>query len=211
MLPSEPDSSQQNPAAPSPAEAVERPSVVAHGETTALSTAEERLPDAYPVDYICLLVQSPQKLFLSWNCASDPFATLSKAFGPLLAAHYKLILRVINIASDANRVAEVTHTGTQWLEAQPGESYQAHLGLFAANRPSIHLLSSNIARTPPPPGVSHNADTAAPEFQVAPSDFANLLHEAGYASDSVQVRLEVVDQRTHVQKTHNDATRVVDE
>ena len=160
----------------------------------ALSTDDEPLPEAYHVDRIRLLAQSPRKLHLYWEFAGDPFETLRRAFGAQ-AARYKLVVRLINIETGEVSWHEAAASRSQWFNVQPDKSYRAELGFYAQGRAFIRLFSSNIVRTPRA-GVARAASQAA-EFSVSPEAFARVLDEAGYASDALEVSLEAADLATH--------------
>lgn len=158
----------------------------------ALST-DEPLPEAYHVDRIRLLAQSPRRLFLYWELSRSPFEALRRAFGPQ-AAHYQLVIRLVALESGAVSWHEASPSRSQWFEARPDTSYRAELGLYARGRAFIRLLSSNAVRTPRA-GVAAQAALAA-EFRVTPEEFARVLDEAGYASDALEVALEAADVAT---------------
>ena len=151
----------------------------------ALSLAEPE-PQTYAIDGISLLVHSPTKLLLCWNHAHDPFDTLRKAFGSA-AAHYRLIIRLVDVDSGYESFHEALPTRIQWFDVGPGRAYRAHIGFFAEGRPFIHLFTSSVVRTPRP-GVSSATDPAA-RFSVPTMSFARLLHEAGYVSDALEVAI----------------------
>jgi hypothetical protein len=165
-----------------------------------LST-DEPLPDAYPGDRIRLLAQSPRKLYLYWGLAQDPYATLRKAFGAQ-AARYSLVVRLTDTESGDEFLHLASPTKSQWLDVQPGVSYRVELGLYASGRAFIRLLTSNIAQTPRS-GVARRADTS-PDWKISAENFAEVLDEAGYVSDALEVTLEAVDE-----VTNQAATRAV--
>lgn len=172
---------------PQPAEAA-----VISDKLAALST-DEPLPEAYHVDRIRLLAQSPRKLHLYWEFARNPFETLRRAFG-LQAARYTLVVRLVAIETDEVSLHEASRSRSQWFDARPGKSYRADVGFYAQGRAFIRLLSSSDARTPRA-AVARAAATDE-EFRVSPEEFARVLDEAGYASDALEVSLEAADLAT---------------
>ncbi len=174
------------------------------GDTGAAASAvDEALPETRPLDRIRLLVQSPRKLYLYWELARDPFTTLSQSVGAAQAARYKLAVRLTSVDDGAEHLREAnTETRGEWFDVFPGNAYKADVGLFAPGRAFIRLLSSDTVRTPRA-SVSSVTETA-PEFRVAPMEFARVLDKAGYASDALEVALEAVDDATH-----NKATREI--
>src|SRR3712207_1295558 len=79
-------------------------------------------PQTYPIDSVSLLVRSPAKLFLCWNHAHDPFETLRKAFGSE-AAHYRLVVRLIDVDSGYETFHEALPARMQWFDVSPGRAY----------------------------------------------------------------------------------------
>lgn len=187
-----PGSSEQTIKPPLPSEVVDK--------LAELST-DEPLPEVYQGDRIRLLAQSPRKLYLYWGLAQDPYATLQKAFGAQ-AARYSLVVRVTDTETGATALHLASPTKSQWLDVQPGVSYRVDLGLYAPGRAFIRLLSSNTAQTPRS-GVARHAD-ASRDWNISAENFAQVLDEAGYVSDALEVTLEAVDELTQ-----DAATRAV--
>ena len=157
-------------------------------------SADEPLPEAYQVDRIRLLAQSPRKLHLYWELARDPFETLRRAFGPDAAARYRLAVRLVNSNTGEETWHEASARRAQWFDARPDMAYRAELGLLSRGRGFIRLLTSSIARTPRA-GVARRADPA-PQFNVSAESFARVLDDAGYAGDALEVSLEAADAAT---------------
>jgi hypothetical protein len=179
---------------------VPQPLAAVSDKLAALST-DEPLPEAYHVDRIRLLAQSPRKLYLYWEFAKNPFETLRRAFGSQ-AARYALVVRLNSIDTEEAAWHEASSSRSQWFSVQPDRGYRADVGFFAQGRAFIRLLSSNIARTPRA-GVARAA-AATEEFHVSPNEFARVLDEAGYAGDALEVSLEAADA-----VTQDAATRAV--
>ncbi|MBV9959916.1 MAG: DUF4912 domain-containing protein [Acidobacteria bacterium] len=157
-----------------------------------LST-DEPLPEAYPGDRIRLLAQSPRKLYLYWGLAQDPYDVLERAFGAQ-SARYTLVVRLVNTESGESTLHLASPTKSQWLDVPPGGAYRAELGLYAPGRVFIRLLSSNVAQTPRS-GVARTVD-ASSDWNISAENFAQVLDEAGYVSDALEVTLEAVDELT---------------
>jgi hypothetical protein len=168
-----------------------------------LST-DEPLPEAYKVDRIRLLVQSPRKLYLYWDFARDPFIALRRSFGRR-SSEYRIAVRLANVDEGTEALHEASPTRSQWLDAQPGTSYRTDVGLFATGRSFIRLLSSNVAQTPRA-GVARVAD-ATPQWSVSAHGFARVLDESGYVSDALEVTLEAADTATKGEATRAIARR----
>lgn len=179
-----PVSSEQFVAPPEPQAAVV-------GDKLAALSADEPLPEAYRVDRIRLLAQSPRKLHLYWEFSSDPFETLRRAFGQQAAALYTLVVRLTNTETGEASWHAAAPSRSQWFNVQPDKSYRAEVGFFTQGRAFIRLLSSTVTRTPRA-SVASKASTVE-EFRVSPQEFAHVLDESGYASDALEVSLEAVD------------------
>ncbi len=172
-------------------------------DVTAPSAVDELLPETAPIDRIRLLVQSPRKLYLYWELERDPFIALRGSVGAAQAENYRLVVRLTNKHDGTEHLREAdTRTRAAWFDAFPGAVYRADVGLFAPGQGFIRLLSSNTVHTPRA-GVSPLAEHA-PEFRVAPMEFARVLDQAGYAMDALEVALEALDA-----ETHNQATREI--
>jgi hypothetical protein len=153
--------------------------------------ADETLPASYRRDNIRLLAQSPRKVYLYWDLAGDPFAALRAAFGPQLADSYRLMARLVNDETGDEIWSEAAQSKMQAFAAQPDQPYRAELGLYADGRAFIRLLSSELIRTPRA-GVAARAAADA-DFGITPREFAQVLDEAGYVGDALEVTLEAAD------------------
>jgi hypothetical protein len=180
---------------------VPQPAVVS--DKLAALSEDEPLPEAYHVDRIRLLAQSPRKLYLYWEFSQNPLETLRRAFGAQ-AARYTLVVRLTNVETGDVSWHEASASRSQWFKVQPGRSYRAELGFFAQGRAFIRLFSSNVVQTPRA-GVAR-ATAVEEDFRVSPEEFARVLDEAGYASDALEVSLEAADLATH-----DEATRIIAE
>jgi hypothetical protein len=185
-----PGSSEQLPPAPT---LLPEPPAEVRDKLAALSI-DEPLPETYAGDRIRLLAQSPYRLYLYWNHARDPFKTLRKAFGAAMASRYRLALRLVDTESGAENHFEASEARNFWFDVKPDRRYRAVVGFFAQGRPFIRLLTSEIVTTPRV-NVSH-ATGASTEFHVSAPEFAQVLNEAGYASDALEVTLEAADEAT---------------
>lgn len=193
-----PVSSEQFVAPPIP-----QPAVVS--DKLAALLEDEPLPEAYNVDRLRLLAQSPRKLHLYWEFAKNPFETLRRAFGAQ-ADRYTLVVRLTAVETGAISWHAASLSRSQWFKVQPDSSYRAELGFFAQGRAFIRLFSSSVARTPRA-GVSRAA-AKEEEFQVSPEEFARVLDEAGYTSDALEVSLEAADLATEDAATRAIAERL---
>jgi hypothetical protein len=170
-------------------------------------SADEPLPQLYQSDRIRLLVQSPRRLYLYWDFARDPFIALRRSFG-VRAAQYRLAVRLVALDGGDDGIEvlyEASPTRSQWLDAQPGISYRADVGLFARGRSFIRLLSSNVVQTPRA-GVAPITDPT-PRWSVSAEQFARVLDESGYVSDAFEITLEAADVATRGEATRAIARR----
>jgi hypothetical protein len=159
---------------------------------------DEPLPTVYGRDDLQLLVQSPYRLYAYWQYAHDPFETLRRAFGAA-ADGYQLTVRLIDIGYGQMQTDTASPACNYWFDVQPGRAYRAQVGFAAADKPFIHLLSSEVARTPNV-GVAPTSDEAT-EFHVAAPEFARVVNETGYAADALTVALEAADEATEHEST----------
>lgn len=144
----------------------------------------EALPQLPQINRARLQVQSPNRVFLYWSLAGNPFATLQKAFGNR-ATNYNLVLKFRNLSHGGEQIFPVGQAGNWWFDAQPNARFQVDLGLFAQNRPFIRLFSSNAVETPraaPSPRVDTEAD-----WQISRVQFARVLDVSGYTHDALPV------------------------
>lgn len=165
-------------------------------------SVDEPLPDTYRVNRIRLLAQSPRKLYLYWEFERDPFETLRRAFPSSQADRYRLAVKLVDLQTGRETLHLASPTRSQWLEAQPGHSYRADVGLYAQGSAFIRLLSSTMSATPRA-SVSRRTDSR-PDFHIPADEFARVLDDAGYVSDALEVSLEAADLLTE-----NAATRAV--
>lgn len=167
-------------------------------------SVDEPLPETYAANRIRLLAQSPRKLFLYWEFARNPFETLSRAFLPQ-AGRYNLVVKLIEVESGIETLHLASATRSQWVDARPGLSYRADVGLYAEGRNFIRLLSSDNIHTPRA-GVSRRTDKE-PEFHIEPDEFSRVLDDAGYVSDALEVAIEAVDAASNDGATRAIASR----
>ncbi|HEX8266369.1 MAG TPA: DUF4912 domain-containing protein [Pyrinomonadaceae bacterium] len=144
----------------------------------------EALPPLPQINRAHLQVQSPNRIFLYWSLAGNPFATLQKAFGNR-ATNYNLVIKFRNLSQGGEQLFPVGQQGNWWFDAQPNARFQVDLGLFAQNRPFIRLFSSNAVETPRS-APSPRADTEA-DWQVSRIQFARVLDVSGYTHDALPV------------------------
>lgn len=144
----------------------------------------EALPPLPQINRARLQVQSPNRIFLYWSLAGNPFATLQKAFGNR-ATNYNLVIKFRNLSHGGEQLFPIGREGNWWFDAQPNARFQVDLGLFAQNRPFIRLFSSNAVETPRS-APSPRADTEA-DWQVSRVQFARVLDVSGYTHDALPV------------------------
>lgn len=160
-------------------------------------SADEPLPASYETDRIRLLAQSPRRIYLYWELASDPFEPLRRVFGEVDG--YRLVVRLMDLEAEEFSLHEASETRSQWFDVQPDRTYRTEVGLYAPGRPFIRLLTSNNKRTPRA-SVSLQTETT-PEWQVSAEQFSRVLDDAGYVSDALEVALEAADEATNYAAT----------
>ncbi|MDQ4123912.1 MAG: DUF4912 domain-containing protein [Acidobacteriota bacterium] len=144
----------------------------------------EALPQLPVINRARLQVQSPNRVFLYWSLAGNPFATLQKAFGNR-ATNYNLVLKFRNLSYGGEQIFPVEREGNWWFDVQPNARFQVDVGLFAPNRPFIRLMSSNAVETPRST-PSQRVDTEA-DWQISRVQFARVLDISGYTHDALPV------------------------
>ena len=154
-------------------------------------SADEPLPATYRRDNARLMAQSPRKMYLYWDLAEDPLIALRSAFGPQTADLYSLMTRLVNEDTGDEIWSEAADSRMQSFSVQPDTAYRAEIGLYAAGRAFIRLLSSETSRAPRASVAARDAGDA--DFGIAPRDFARVLDEAGYVGDALEVTLEAAD------------------
>lgn len=151
------------------AEAIEKDELVA-----------EFLPELPSQNIAKLYLQSPNRIFLYWSVAGNPYETLQKAFGNR-AGNYQLVTKLVNLQTNAESLAPADFNGNWWYNVRSNTAYRIDLGFYAQNRPFIRLLSSNVVRTPRS-APSSRTDTAA-DWIVSTKQFAQVLTVSGYSHD----------------------------
>ena len=184
---------------------IEQPAAEVSDKLAALS-ADEPLPEVYAADLVRLLAQSPYRLYVYWNHPRAPYMTLRRAVGEQLASRYTLAIRLLDTVSGEESFFEASPSRNYWFNARPGHAYRADIGFYAQGRPFIRLLASEPVTTPRV-SVSPNSDET-PAFQVSAAEFAQVLNDAGYASDALEVTLEAADEMTGDAVTRDLAVRL---
>lgn len=144
----------------------------------------EALPALPEINRARLHVQSPNRIFLYWSVAGNPFSTLNRAFGNR-STDYTLALKLRNLSFGGEQIFPVSKEGNWWFDVQPDARFQVDVGFFAGNRPFIRLMSSNPVETPrsaPSPRVDTEAD-----WQISRVQFARVLDVSGYTHDALPV------------------------
>jgi hypothetical protein len=130
--------SSERPLSSAPSILAQRSETIAANSFDAIA-ADEPLPEIQRGDYARLLVQSPQRLYLYWGFARDPFTILRRMTNEA-AENYTLALRLVDVVSNAETLQLTSRQATSaWLNAQAGRRYRIDLGLFALNRPFIKI------------------------------------------------------------------------
>jgi hypothetical protein len=151
----------------------------------------ESLPELAARDEARLLVQSPRRLFLYWNFARDPRATLRRAFRAS-AERFELCARLVDLEEDAPGDFVGASGREVWFDARPHRSYSAEVGFYADGFPFVRVLTSNVAQTPADT-ISALTDASA-DFQIGVADLSRLLATSGFAnavsSDATDANVE---------------------
>ena len=147
------------------------------------------------------MMQSPDLLFLYWGFASDPHERLRQKFGEL-ADGYVYVVRVINITLGRERPLHAASLKrAQWIDARPGTTYKALVGLYSFGLPLEWLLESNEITTPRKDGgsiISSSEDKTHECYHIL------NLYQGGDVRTALEVLLEKMDE-----KEGGEATRTI--
>ena len=144
------------------------------------------LPELARQDRARLQMQTPNRLFFYWSLGENPFQKLNKALGTHTAS-YSLVLKLIDLKRDVERVHQVDGEGSWWFDVEADGEYRAEIGFYAPNRPFVRALFSNTVQTPrksPSPRVDTEAD-----WKLNSDSFARVLDVAGFSEDAFDVAL----------------------
>lgn len=162
---------------------------------------DEHLPNTYGRDKIHLMMQSPDRLLLYWGFASDPLERLRQKIGKR-TDYYVYVLGIINITLDRERpLHSASETRYQWIDARPGTTYKARIGLYSLGFPIEWLLESNEVTTP----RKEVGTIALPsEDKTYECYYILNLYQGGDVKTALEVLLEKLDE-----KEGGEATRTI--
>ncbi|MBC7797630.1 MAG: DUF4912 domain-containing protein [Pyrinomonadaceae bacterium] len=158
----------------------------------------DELPPLPKADRVRLQLQSPNRIFLYWDVAGNPFATLQRAFGER-AKNYSLGIRLLNLENRTEKFYPAAQNGSTFFDVPTSAAFRADIGFYAENRPFIRLISSNILETPRP-APSLRTDVAS-DWQISTKNFAQVLGNSGFAQDALPMALSL-----GTQASDDDAT-----
>jgi len=147
--------------------------------------SEPKLPELAKENRARLQMQSPTKIYFYWSIKTNPFQTLTRVFGN--QTNYQLVAKLVNQTSDREELFPVEAEGAAWFDVDAASSYQAEIGFYAANRPFVRLMFSNILETPrknPSPRRDYSEN-----FSVSADQFAEVLDVSGFQQDAFEVAL----------------------
>jgi hypothetical protein len=145
--------------------------------------ASPALPELERKNRARLQMQSPNRLHFYWSVGPDPFKTLLRAVPG--AENYTLVLRLRDMARDAEALHPVETEGSWWFHVEADTEYIAEIGFYAPNRPFVRILASNSIVTPrksPSPRTAVEA-----EWRIPSDKFAQVLDAAGFEEDAYEV------------------------
>ncbi|HEX2639152.1 MAG TPA: DUF4912 domain-containing protein [Pyrinomonadaceae bacterium] len=148
--------------------------------------AHPKLPELPKENRARLLMQSPTRIFFYWSLGKNPYQLLHRLFGQN-AAGYTLVVKLIDVATEAEEVHPVEAEGSWWFNVRPDAEYRAEIGLYSTSRPFIRILFSNTVATPRKRPSPRSADTA--EWSVSGRKFAEVLDASGFSEDAFDVAL----------------------
>jgi hypothetical protein len=148
--------------------------------------AAPRLPELNRENRARLQMQSPTRLHFYWSLKNNPFQVLRKAFGGNVGS-YQLIVKLVNQTRDREELLPVEAEGDWWFNVEANSRYQAEIGFYATNRPFVRVMFSNTIETPrksPSPRPATESDWA-----ITSAEFVEILDDAGFSSDALEVAL----------------------
>ena len=148
--------------------------------------ARPELPDLERKNRARLQMQSPGRLYFYWTIGPDPYKILEKAVPG--ATNYTLVVRLVDVARDAEEIHRVEADGNWWFNVAPDSEYRADVGFYAPNRPFVRILASNTIATPRRSPSPRAADDA--QWRVPAENFARVLEAAGFEEDAFDVSTE---------------------
>lgn len=162
--------------------------------------AQPKLPELQKENRAKLLMQSPNRLFFYWSIKSNPFRTLSKAFGGR-TGNYTLVLKLIDVGRETEEIFPVEAEGSWWFNVEADASYRAEIGFYAPNGPYVRLMFSNVIETPRKTPSPRTA--AATEWTVSANAFAKVLDVSGFTQDAFDVAMAGDDVESAKHATHS--------
>lgn len=148
--------------------------------------AEPHLPQLKRENRARLQMQTPTRLHFYWTLKENPFENLHRIFGEN-AKKYTLVVKLLNQKTNREELFPVEAEGSWWFDVDADSSYLAEVGFYAARRPFVRLVFSNVVETPrrnPSPRQAADSDWA-----VSADSFAQVLDNSGFARDAFEVAL----------------------
>jgi hypothetical protein len=125
------------------------------------------LPAAYRIDTLCLMIQSPFRLYAYWELTPKYLKKTLRNFPRDDRSQFQLIIRCFPAGMPASGWYDVGTASHWWFDVSPDVPYQVQLCLFSPDYGVIPVLSSNQVRTPraslgpAPTGSEENPATLA--------------------------------------------------
>jgi hypothetical protein len=148
--------------------------------------AHPKLPELPKENRARLLMQSPTRIFFYWALGKNPYQLLHRLFGRN-AAGYTLVVKLIDLTTEAEEIRPVEAEGSLWFDVRPDAEYRAEIGLYSTSRPYIRILFSNTVATPRKKPSPRSAATA--EWSVSGRKFAEVLDASGFSDDAFDVAI----------------------
>lgn len=166
---------------------------------------EPKLPELSKDNRARLQMQSPTRLNLYWSFKNNPFQTLHRIFGKNTSG-YTLIVKLVNQTAGREEITPVEVEGSTWFDVDAGATYRAEIGFYAANRPFIKIMFSNIIETPRKNPSSRR--DYSPHFTVSANQFAEVLDASGFQQDAFEVALAGDDAQFAETATHDAFSQI---
>jgi hypothetical protein len=106
------------------------------------------LPASYRVDTLCLMIQSPFRLYAYWELTPKYLKKTLRNFPRDDRSQFQLVIRCFPTGTSASGWYDVGTASHWWFDVSPDVSYQVQLCLFSPDYGVIPVLSSNRVQTP---------------------------------------------------------------
>src|SRR5436853_782450 len=137
------------------------------------------IPYSYDTDIVRALMQDPFRILIYWEIREATLESLKRYFSPEDLASFKVVLRLIDIASQNEAFFETSRQGRYWMSVFPEREYEFEIGVRSPVHGYIAFVRSNRVRTPRGAVSSEKADED--EYRMAPPLFMQVIEASGFS------------------------------